>query len=78
MSGCSDDTEPRDNGWRIVHSIFTQSANIAGPAFSVNISGVKDSGITITVCWQDEVVTTELMEGVAVDLQRWLEKIAEH
>ena len=61
--------------WKITQSIFTQSANFTGPAFSVNVSGVRDTGITITLCWQKGVVKAETIEEIGEGLRTWFEII---
>ena len=63
-------------GWSIDRAVFTQSANMAGPAFSVNVSGIKDRGVTFTFCWQESIVERQLMESLLSDLQTWLLRIA--
>ncbi len=61
--------------WKITQSIFTQSANFTGPAFSVNVSGIRETGITITLCWQKDVVKTEIIEQIGEGLRTWFEII---
>ena len=56
----------------ITQSTFTQSAMVAGPAFSVNLSSIRDAGLMISLCWQESIVKTDLMETVAGELESWL------
>lgn len=74
-SNSNDDTG--SGGWRIQRSIFTQPAMVVGPAFGVNVSGVKGGVITLTLNWQEGIVEGELIEGVAGDLRRWLMHLKE-
>ena len=67
----------KNDYWTITHSILTQSAGIAGPAFGVNVAGVKESGISISISWQDTVMKTELMEDVVQALHSWFAEITE-
>ena len=76
MSGRSDTIGANVGNWKISQAVFTQSANVAGPAFSVNISGVKETGTTIAICWQESIVEDVLMYAVAGDLYTWLHKVA--
>lgn len=56
----------------ITKSTFTQSAMVAGPAFSVNLSSIRDAGLMISLCWQETIVKTDLMGTVAGELESWL------
>lgn len=73
--------QPQSNGegegCAIVQSIFTQPGHVTGPAFSVNVSGVQSHGISVTLCWQDEVVDTELMDAVSKDVESILHTISD-
>ncbi|KAK3723752.1 Alcohol acetyltransferase [Vermiconidia calcicola] len=62
--------------WHITQAMLTQSANVAGPAFNVNVAGVRERGVTITLSWQESIVEIEIMEGLATDLGEWLRRIA--
>jgi hypothetical protein len=58
----------------IKSSVLTQSANVGGPAFSVNISSIKDGALSITLSWQESVVENDLMDAVEQDLRTWTAK----
>lgn len=64
-------------GCAIVQSVFTQPGHVTGPAFSVNVSGVQSHGISVTVCWQHEVVGTDLMDAVAKDVETMLHAVSD-
>lgn len=75
MAGTS--TEDSNEGeWKITQSVFTQSAIVAGAGFSVNVCSVKEMSLSITLCWQESIVETALMEAVAEDLHSWLRRIS--
>ena len=66
--------EPKDNetACTISRLIFSQSAMVAGAAFSFNVASVESGPLTVTVTWQEGVVAEELMgkilEGVWEEL----------
>lgn len=60
-------------GWRIQRSFFTQPAAVAGPAFSVNVTGVEGGEVTLTMNWQETIIDSELVDGLVEDLSAWLE-----
>ncbi|KAK3050282.1 Alcohol acetyltransferase [Extremus antarcticus] len=55
--------------------LLTQSANVGGPAMSVNVAGVKGGALAVTVCWQEGVIEVAVMEGLAEDLELWLGRL---
>lgn len=57
--------------------IFSQGALPAGAAFSVNVAGVEGKGLSITISWQDTIVDTSLVDGVALDLESWFIRFGE-
>ncbi|KAI0395850.1 hypothetical protein F5Y17DRAFT_473888 [Xylariaceae sp. FL0594] len=69
--------------WVIDRAIFTQGPLPLGAAMNVNVAGVapgtgREKGVgnvIITVTWQDGIVETELMDGLAKDLEMWLTEI---
>ncbi|KAJ1333989.1 phenolphthiocerol/phthiocerol/phthiodiolone dimycocerosyl transferase [Microdochium nivale] len=74
--GGHDDDSPRRQQqlWCIDRAVFSQGANPIGAAFALNVAGVKDCGVWITVSWQEGTVETSLMEGVVGDVQRWADE----
>lgn len=60
-------------GWRIQRSFFTQPAAIAGPAFSVNVTGVEGGEVTMTMNWQETIIDAALVDGLVEDLSGWIE-----
>lgn len=62
--------------WEIERSIFSQGATPVGCAFGLNVAGVEGKGLWMTVSWQKTTVETSLMEGLARDLQRWMDAFA--
>lgn len=59
-------------GWQIRRSIMSQGATVAGAAIGVNVAGVAGGDICISLSWQEGIVETDLVEGMVLDLQRWL------
>ena len=55
---------------------LTQSANVVGPAFSVNVASVENGAVSITLCWQETVVEEEVMDAIEVGLRDGLHSIA--
>ncbi|SPQ18957.1 1766f491-9375-44ff-8f3f-27895c6e911a [Thermothielavioides terrestris] len=62
-------------GWKIQRSIMSQGATVAGAAVSINAAGVAGGEIGIALGWQDGIVETEIVHGLAADLQRWLDRL---
>ncbi|KAK5628351.1 hypothetical protein RRF57_004066 [Xylaria bambusicola] len=57
--------------WFIDRAVFTQG-NSTGPALNINVAGVSEHGIYVTVCWQDGIVDVELVEKLVEDVQAWV------
>lgn len=72
------DSGANGNGdsWAIDRLVFTQGALPAGPAFQVNVVGVENNGITITVSSQAGVIDDALVQTVAVDIEMSLARLA--
>ncbi|RYP48088.1 hypothetical protein DL768_005941 [Monosporascus sp. mg162] len=68
-----DGDNPGEGGWRIERSVFSQGATPVGPAFALNVAGVEGRGLWMTISWQETAVETQLMEGLAADLQGWID-----
>ena len=64
--------------WQIQRQMMSQSAMVAGPAIALSVSGVQGGPVCIVLSWQDGVVETEVVEGLAADLQRWLDELGQH
>lgn len=62
-------------GWRIQRCIMSQGANVAGAAIALSVAGVTGGDICIVAGWQEGIVETEIVEGLADDLQRWLDRL---
>lgn len=65
-----DDRAP-DDGWMIQRAFFSQPVMVVGSAFALNVSGVKGGSVSICINWQQDVVGTQLIEGVVKDLRAW-------
>lgn len=60
-------------GWRIQRSFFTQPAAVAGPGFSVNVTGVEGGEVTLAINWQETIIDAAIVDGVVEDLSAWIE-----
>ena len=69
-------SEARNDKWRIDRSIFSQPVMTTGAALSVNVAGVVDGFLTITIGWQESIVDNYLANNVARDLEAWLSSIS--
>lgn len=65
-----------DAKWILRRSIFSQSVSAFGPALSVNVSSVAGGPMTMTLIWGDGIVSAELMNGLAADLDQWLNNLS--
>ncbi|KAK6525810.1 hypothetical protein TWF281_010853 [Arthrobotrys megalospora] len=54
-------------GWRIEEALFSQSASVSGPAFSVNVATVNGK-MGIVVQWMEGVIEDAMMEALAKSL----------
>ena len=70
-------SDGREGGWIITRSLMTQGALPAGSAFSVNMAGVEDRGLCLSLTWQETIVERELMDGLAADLKASLMRLGE-
>lgn len=61
--------------WTIDQALFSQSTCSSGPAISINPIAVKGKGLSISFCWQGEVVSDAVAEGVAADTEAWLKQL---
>jgi hypothetical protein len=59
--------------WKITRSIMSQPVSIAGTAICVSVSGVKDGPVSVALTWQEGIVETGLVEGLADDLDAWFQ-----
>lgn len=61
-------------GWRIQRSFFSQPAAVAGPVFSINVTGVEGGEVTLVMSWQETIIDAEVVDGVVKDLSTWIER----
>lgn len=67
-------TAGSEDGWFIRRSLFTQPVLVAGAAIGVNVAGVDGGPVNLVLSWQENVVDEALVDGVANDLQAWLDE----
>ncbi|KAK3956356.1 alcohol acetyltransferase [Pseudoneurospora amorphoporcata] len=60
--------------WEILRSVMSQCAIVAGPALCASVSGVIGGPISIALSWQQGIIESEVVEGVAYDLQLWMDQ----
>lgn len=60
--------------WSIQRSFFTQPVLVAGAAVGVNVAGVDGGPVNLILSWQETVVEEVIVNGVASDLQAWIEQ----
>ena len=70
------DENVNEDSCNVTQSFFTQPGHVTGPAVSANISGVQSGGITVSLCWQESVVDTELMNAIADDTEAAFRKLS--
>lgn len=69
-----DGSQAEARRWHIDRAILSQGATPVGPAFALNVAGVKGDGVWVTVSWQEGAVEPEgLLDKVVEDLQRWVD-----
>ncbi|GAW12160.1 hypothetical protein ANO14919_015190 [Xylariales sp. No.14919] len=62
--------------WFIDRAIFTQGTGV-GSAICINVAGVAEHGIYVTISWQDGNVDVDLVEKLVDDLQAWITELVE-
>jgi hypothetical protein len=72
-----EEREEENGGWKIQRSLMSQGATVAGAAVGISVSGVAGCGVSIVLGWQEGVVERETVDGLASDLQRWLDRLGE-
>ncbi len=58
----------KEGRWFIDRAVFTQG-NAIGAAININVAGVAEHGVYVTVSWQDGVVDIGLVEELVGDLR---------
>lgn len=77
MAGGHGEGEEAGAGWKIQRSLMSQGATVSGPAIGVSVSGVAGRGVGIVLGWQEGIVDRETVDGLAGDLQRWLDRLGQ-
>jgi hypothetical protein len=62
-------------GWKIQRSTMSQGATVSGAAVNISVAGVAGGELGIALGWQEGIVETEVVEGVAQDLEAGLGRI---
>jgi hypothetical protein len=70
-----EEREGENGGWKIQRSLMSQGATVAGAAVGISVAGVAGCGVSIVLGWQEGVVERETADGLASDLQRWLDRL---
>ncbi|KAI1846142.1 hypothetical protein JX265_010520 [Neoarthrinium moseri] len=70
-----EDASEKQEDWIIDRALFSQSSAALGPAIVFSPIAVKGKDLVICCSWQSKVVEDALVEGVAADLQAWLEDL---
>ncbi|KAF1968264.1 hypothetical protein BU23DRAFT_267370 [Bimuria novae-zelandiae CBS 107.79] len=61
--------------WRIRRAQFTLSTEIPVAALLLGVSSVKHQELVVTCTWQDTVVEESLVDGLLMDMKKWLVQI---
>ena len=70
--GESQERAEATGGWKIQRSTLSQGASVSGAAVSISVAGVTGAEVGIALGWQEGIVETEIVDGVAADLEAWL------
>ena len=60
----------RNQGWTIENIIFTQGAQVIGPAFSVNCASIRDGSLNLAFSWQNGVVDESVIDAIVREFER--------
>ncbi|KAI0543009.1 hypothetical protein GGR58DRAFT_450329 [Xylaria digitata] len=66
----------KEGHWFIDRAVFTQGTAV-GSALCINVAGVAEHGVYVTISWQDGTVDIELVEEVVRDVQAWATELVE-
>lgn len=58
-----------NGGWKLTRAVFCQSAMAVGTGFGVNVAGIADGEITVTISWNGSIVKPALIDGLLADLE---------
>lgn len=75
MPGGQDASEETIRGWRIHRCIMSQGASVAGAGIALSVAGIIGGDICIALSWQEGIVETGTVDGLADDLRCWLERL---
>lgn len=62
-------------GWKSGKMVFSQCANVTGPAITASLITGADGRLTLGLCWLEGIVDGELMKKVRLDIERVMEWI---
>ncbi|TGJ84160.1 hypothetical protein E0Z10_g4619 [Xylaria hypoxylon] len=71
-----ENVEKEGRRWVIDRAVFTQGTAV-GSAICINVAGVAEHGIHVTISWQDAIVDVDLVEKLVGDLQAWITELVE-
>lgn len=63
------------SGWKHLNAIMSNGAMVAGCAIGTNLISVKGGPLTVTLSWQEDVVSEEVIEGLASDIADFVDKV---
>lgn len=61
--------------WTIDQALFSQTACSTGPAITMNPIAVQGKALSISICWQGGVVSDAVAQGLAADMEAWLNQL---
>ena len=70
----SSDTKRDESAFTVSRVYFTNGAMVAGPPVGLGVATAPDGTLTIALSWQEGVVTTEFVDGLAEDLNAFMER----
>ena len=73
--GESQESAGATGGWKIQRSTMSQGATVSGAAVSISVAGVTGAEVGIALGWQEGIIETEIVDGVAADLEAWLGRL---
>lgn len=67
---------PEGGNWRMGKMVFSRSAWIGGGAFSTGVVSGADASLVIGFCWQQGIISREVMEGIAEKVKNQIEALS--
>ena len=74
--GRDGDEEDDEDAWKIERCVFPQTAFRGGDVFDMSVAGVQGGPVSVCFLWEAGILSDEMAEGVAADIEARIDRIA--